>query len=469
MSGGVLFGSGNYGDLAATFAAIYLDRAARNVLLDKDISSGALREPILKVMSLMRSMNFVSLAPVIVTDDVVNKIGQMPHEFETVFSFFLPEFKPYGRVGDTALVSPEAMLLDIPNIIGIVNAMTSMIKFGLSACDRGLAGSNCGERRYLSSANGILEFNKTHTGPEGEFSFETFEGPSLKGGLDNRWVGKFFDTNNGKTTSDPLDSSNNVLHFPITSSESLFFSEPIMNLNSNGNSVVVKFRYLAFRTDRGGCIGYQNGTSEFPNTQTWAFCDNGVIMQSTGDWISCQFVIPPELSSFRIAVGDVLSPAGDAYFDDIQVSSGNSTTCTGIDVPKNTPPGKEGYSNAVVDLLSTLLTAGRLGSKAKSIIVDAFDNAGSADDGLTVAQQLIVATSAFHTTNVVESTDQPRDEPTFPQPTGKPYRAVINLMFHGGCDSFNMLVPYTCNNNLYQNYSGKRENNTAFIFVISLT
>jgi uncharacterized protein (DUF1800 family) len=43
------FGSGKYGDLAATFAAVLLDREARSVELDMDAASGQLREPLLKV------------------------------------------------------------------------------------------------------------------------------------------------------------------------------------------------------------------------------------------------------------------------------------------------------------------------------------------------------------------------------------------------------------------------------------
>ena len=43
------FGTGKYGDLAACFAAIYLDREARSVTLDADPSSGSHREPFLKI------------------------------------------------------------------------------------------------------------------------------------------------------------------------------------------------------------------------------------------------------------------------------------------------------------------------------------------------------------------------------------------------------------------------------------
>lgn len=117
---GISFGSGKYGDLAATFAAIYLDSAARSVVLDEHIASGSLREPILRVLALMKSMDFVSKAPVTRMRNLLTGIGQMAHEFPSVFSFFLPEFQPYGRVGDASLVSPEATLLDMPKIVGLL-------------------------------------------------------------------------------------------------------------------------------------------------------------------------------------------------------------------------------------------------------------------------------------------------------------------------------------------------------------
>ena len=48
--------SGRYGCMAATVAAIMLDREARSSLLDLEPTHGQLREPILKVLHLMRSM-----------------------------------------------------------------------------------------------------------------------------------------------------------------------------------------------------------------------------------------------------------------------------------------------------------------------------------------------------------------------------------------------------------------------------
>lgn len=85
------------------------------------------------------------------------------------------------------------------------------------------------------------------------------------------------------------------------------------------------------------------------------------------------------------------------------------------------------------------------------------DDAGSAEDGLRIAQQLIITTGEFHSTNIVQSTEIARETAAFPEPSGKPYRAVIYIMLTGGCDSFNLLTPYTCDNGLYESYLDVRQ------------
>jgi hypothetical protein len=54
------FGSGEYGDLEAVIAAIFLDREARSETLDADVSHGIMREPIVKLMSVLRSLEYRS-------------------------------------------------------------------------------------------------------------------------------------------------------------------------------------------------------------------------------------------------------------------------------------------------------------------------------------------------------------------------------------------------------------------------
>jgi len=124
------FGTGNYGDLAATVAAILLDRESRNVLLDLDSSHGSIREPIIKFLSLMRNMGYLQ---------TFNKdfgglfnaeglLGEGPYEVPNIFSFFPPEFSPPGPVSRAKLVAPDAVLLH--KATGLMNALFSLVKFG---------------------------------------------------------------------------------------------------------------------------------------------------------------------------------------------------------------------------------------------------------------------------------------------------------------------------------------------------
>ena len=53
-------GTGQYGDLKATFAAILLHREARTPVLDHDPTHGRLREPVIKLLHVLRAMEFES-------------------------------------------------------------------------------------------------------------------------------------------------------------------------------------------------------------------------------------------------------------------------------------------------------------------------------------------------------------------------------------------------------------------------
>lgn len=154
------FGSGAYGDLAATFAAVLLDREARSEVLDADPTHGALKEPLIKLLGLMRSLNFE-----LKEDEpwvefglrLKARIGQAAHRIPTVFSFFLPEYQPSGPVAQGSLVAPEAQLLTGPRIIDSLNGIFSMIRYGLSSCYGGFGreegGRNNPECNEIASPN----------------------------------------------------------------------------------------------------------------------------------------------------------------------------------------------------------------------------------------------------------------------------------------------------------------------------
>ena len=97
---GTVFGTGVYGDLAAMTAAMLLDREARSVVLDADPAHGSLLEPLLKVIRLMRALEYKRDSGdyfAEFNDDLITKIGQAPYALPDVFSFFLPEFVPRGE------------------------------------------------------------------------------------------------------------------------------------------------------------------------------------------------------------------------------------------------------------------------------------------------------------------------------------------------------------------------------------
>jgi hypothetical protein len=121
------FGSGKYGDLASTFACVLLDREARDVILDKDPAHGSLKEPLLKVIGLMRALRFQSNEehPWLQFDSKFgDRIGQMAHEIPSVFSFFLPDYQASGKS-----VSGEALRTR-------GSKLTRGFSFGRACCTR---------------------------------------------------------------------------------------------------------------------------------------------------------------------------------------------------------------------------------------------------------------------------------------------------------------------------------------------
>lgn len=83
---------------------------------------------------------------------------------------------------------------------------------------------------------------------------------------------------------------------------------------------------------------------------------------------------------------------------------------------------------SVVDELSLLLTAGRLNSLSRDLIIEAYINAPNEEDALKVAQNLITATPEFHSTNLIRSLTEERPEIEVPEPSNNRYKAVSFLL-----------------------------------------
>lgn len=145
-AGSVLqYGSGKYGDMAALTASVLFDREARSVVMDLDLSSGSLREPLLKVTNVFRSMEYEPFEDVyqftrygrMISNDVTHKIGQMAFDIQSVFSFFRREFIPtIGPVGQASLVSPGKYLCEYYVYIYFVSVLyfSHTYAFHISSC-----------------------------------------------------------------------------------------------------------------------------------------------------------------------------------------------------------------------------------------------------------------------------------------------------------------------------------------------
>lgn len=174
----VSYGTGKYGNLAATIASVLLDREARSVVLDTDPSFGSLKEPLIKLISLMRSLEFTLYDDVDFADlatDMSTRIGQMAQEIPNVFSFFLPEHQPSGPVTQAALVAPEAQIMTGPRTINFLNGLTALIKHGLSHC---FGGFGVQTNQYWADCKTYLpgQFNG---GSRGALSYSPMDSSSI--------------------------------------------------------------------------------------------------------------------------------------------------------------------------------------------------------------------------------------------------------------------------------------------------
>ena len=141
-SGGstVTFGSNRYGDLGAMVACVLLDREARTTVLDADPAHGSFKEPLIKVVGLMRALEFKLASDVGFVDfdvDITSRIGQMAHAIPNVFSFFLSDHMPQGPLALGAQFGPEKQVMTGPRTIEFLNGLISLIKYGLTSCLEG--------------------------------------------------------------------------------------------------------------------------------------------------------------------------------------------------------------------------------------------------------------------------------------------------------------------------------------------
>jgi cullin-associated NEDD8-dissociated protein 1 len=169
------FGSGKYGDLASTFAAVLLYRDSISHVVKSDKFHGLIREPVIKVLHFMRALE---LRSTINSDFELgywdNVLGQEVFMSPTVFNFYQSDFQPAGDIAQAKLFAPEAQSLNYPKTVAFTNTMINLVHFGLSSCFKGLSQS----LKFENNDSTSLCYSFNDSNPSGTFSFEHYKSSS---------------------------------------------------------------------------------------------------------------------------------------------------------------------------------------------------------------------------------------------------------------------------------------------------
>jgi len=118
-------GQGVRGDMKAVFTAVLLDAEARSYDAMSN-STGKVREPVLRLSSLLRATKATSVKGTYTgiddTDNPVTRLGQTVLRSPTVFNFFRPGYTPPGSdAAKAGLVAPELQLTNEVSVAGYLN------------------------------------------------------------------------------------------------------------------------------------------------------------------------------------------------------------------------------------------------------------------------------------------------------------------------------------------------------------
>ena len=142
---------GRKGNLKAVIKAILLDVEARTPSVSESHAFGKVKEPILRMTSLLRLLGAGSQIPLSKKNNGLNlsfadryetnasiirlgdlsPLGQQTLRSPTVFNFFLPDFSPAGALSANSLASPELQLMTESQLFSTMNLFNLLLNNGL--------------------------------------------------------------------------------------------------------------------------------------------------------------------------------------------------------------------------------------------------------------------------------------------------------------------------------------------------
>jgi uncharacterized protein (DUF1800 family) len=120
-------GSGVRGDLGAVVRAILTDYEARAAAPAANPGYGKLKEPLLRVTSLLRAANVTSATGRYAINNTSAQLSQAALSAPTVFNFFEPGYVQPGPLASAGLRAPEYQLLTATTAIGTPNYLYNFL------------------------------------------------------------------------------------------------------------------------------------------------------------------------------------------------------------------------------------------------------------------------------------------------------------------------------------------------------
>ena len=413
-------GNGSRGDLAATTAAIFLDREARSGLLEHDPNHGGMREPLLKLTHMLRGLELVTPtnAELVQLRDV---LGEHPFQAPSVFNFFQADYQPAGTdIEQAGLVAPEALVLSTPNLISYLNAVFTTVKLGITACDGGV-GANAMRAGPIYSC---------HYAKNPEYADLMFGNLSFTPG------------GAGVTLVNPSEQARRYSSVYANSAPGTGYCRSMLGSMAAWNAAAaaagewMEMDLGEVRNVTGVVTQGRNGHLQYVECFTVEYSADGTNYE-------------------RVHQGEMFCPSngtGTSYFGErvaarhiriIVGISNHAAMRAGVLVAPDSVPAIANFthfianaSNAseVVAELDVVLTGGRLSPYNRAIVEDSFDAAvfaeGHAAAGLKQAEMLLLASPEFQLTGGSPSTAMPVPLPsrvrnmTLNDPP-LPYKAVV--------------------------------------------
>jgi cullin-associated NEDD8-dissociated protein 1 len=420
--------------MGAAMAAVMLDSEARSSILDADPTYGKFREPLLKVLHMMRAMEFTSVDNRDVhLSNMQLRIGQDAFTQPSVFNFYLGEYSPPGPLGDLALLAPESQISTAPMHINFLNSMTKFI-------DEGLKRTNFGDSLRSDSPEG-----------DGKFEYASVTPHNPDAVVDELAM---------LLTEGRLDNHNRkVIAAEYAKHEEDLYAVELVDHQNNVNLVQANSSSVANRTmNDTGVVAWLGGEGDLAVAEL--ALSGGVDACTTttmekDPWWVVDLGAVYEVRSVVISQGDKFYTEFvtdiDVYLDGVKCAANvNETLINYADRRSKEVPCVG--TGSVVRI--------QLNGVAPLVLCQVQVKAALKTSALKHAQKMFLATSEFHTTNLNRAKPEKRPEPTPQVAFGRPYKAVVIMFLNGGCDSYSLLMPHSkCNGtsvDLYQEYAEVR-------------